>query len=100
MHPAIDGRTLLDPVVNYSSLRCFCQCHENARALWSRALAHFFSMKNSLYFFELVDADKSTRLMLPQARIQAAMGEQFGMGAGFGDMAFFQDHQAIHARDG
>ncbi len=47
-----------------------------------------------------VDADEAAGLVLPEARIEAAMGEQLGMRAAFGDVALVQHHQAVHARNG
>ena len=40
----------------------------------------------------LIDADKTARLMLPESRIEAALGDQLTVAAGFDDLPLINHH--------
>jgi len=50
--------------------------------------------------FLLVRGQKTARLVGPQAGIMAVLGDQFGVGALFDNLARVEHNQAVHRRDG
>ncbi len=63
-------------------------------------MRHSHAERGNDHIARSVDADKASGLVRPQPRIQTTMGEQFGVGTALGDLAVFQHHQTVHARDG